>query len=352
MIDTTNPAGAASPARPEYWKQIVARYQRPSTGRGVWQIVNTMVPYLMLWGLMYYTARVSWWLTVPLAALAGAFLIRIFIIFHDCGHGSFFKSRAANHIVGAITGTLTFTPYYHWWWEHAIHHSAAGDLDRRGTGDIWTLTVQEYLESSRWKRFAYRLARNPLVLFVVAPLFLFLILQRVPSPKAPARERYSVIWTNLALAALVTGLIFLFGLKAYLIIQLTILLTGSSTGVWLFYVQHQFEGVYWERGEDWDYVTAAIKGSSYYKLPRLLQWFSGNIGFHHIHHLSPRIPNYNLERCHRAEPLFQTVKPITFWSSFKSLTFRLWDEKSRKLVDFRAAKRRRNERRDGFCAQP
>ena len=344
MMTDISATGAGEEARDQSWKQIVARYQRPSIARGVWQIVNTVVPFALLWVAMYFTARASWWwLTFPLAALAGAFMVRIFIIFHDCGHGSFFKSKAANHAVGAITGVLTFTPFYHWRWEHAIHHSAAGDLDRRGTGDIWTLTVQEYLESSRWKRFAYRLARNPLVLFVVAPLFVFLIQQRAPSLKAPTRERYSVYWTNLALGAMAAGLICLFGLKAYLIIQLTILLTASSTGVWLFYVQHQFEGVYWERGNAWDYVTAAMQGSSYYKLPRILQWFSGNIGFHHIHHLSPRIPNYNLEKCHRAEPLFQTVKPVTFWASFKSLTFRLWDERNRKLVGFAAAKRRRRE---------
>jgi omega-6 fatty acid desaturase (delta-12 desaturase) len=237
---------------------------------------------------MYYSVAVSWWLTIPLAALAGAFLVRAFIIFHDCGHGSYFKSAAANHVLGSITGVLTLTPYFHWRWEHAIHHSSSGDLDRRGTGDIWTLTVQEYLESSRWRRFAYRLARNPFVLFVLAPFFLFLVMQRVPARKAPPRERYSVYWTNLAVGAMAAGLIALFGLKAYLIIHLTILLVAGAAGVWLFYVQHQFEGVYWERSEQWDYATAALQGSSFYALPRVLQWFSGNIGFHHIHHLSPR----------------------------------------------------------------
>ncbi len=317
------------------WKQIVARYQKPSIARGAWQLINTLIPYALLWFLMYYTLTVSWWLTVPLAILTGAFLVRTFIIFHDCGHGSFFKSNAANHILGAITGALTFTPYFHWRWEHAIHHSTAGDLDRRGTGDVWTLTVQEYLESSRWNRFAYRLARNPAVLFILAPLFLFLIRQRVPSLKAPRRERYSVYLTNLAVGAIACSLIWTFGFKAYLVIQLTVLVTAGSAGVWLFYVQHQFEGVYWERCDRWDYVEAALKGSSFYKLPRVLQWFSGNIGFHHIHHLSPRIPNYNLERCHNADALFQQVKPVTFFSSFKAFTFRLWDEQRRKLVGYR-----------------
>ncbi len=334
MIQSSNSPEEGSQTGVSSWKQIVARYQKPSVPRGVWQMVNTLVPYAALWYLMYLSRAVSWWLTIPLAVLAGAFLVRAFIIFHDCGHGSFFKSAWANHIVGAITGVLTFTPYFHWRWEHAIHHASSGDLDRRGTGDVWTLTVREYLESSRWKRFAYRLARNPFVLFVLAPLYLFVLQQRVPKLKAPARERYSVYWTNLGIGAVAAGLIWIFGLKAWLIIQLTVLMVAGSAGVWLFYVQHQFEGVLWDRGEEWDYLTAALKGSSFYKLPKVLQWFSGNIGFHHIHHLSSRIPNYNLEKCQKAEPLFQTVKPITLFGSFKSFTFRLWDEQRRKLVGF------------------
>jgi omega-6 fatty acid desaturase (delta-12 desaturase) len=333
MNDLNSPKGE-SQIGTSAWKEIVARYQKPSLGRAVWQIVNTLVPYVGLWYLMYLSLAVSYWLVVPLALLAGAFLVRTFIIFHDCGHGSFFRSSAANHILGAITGVMTFTPYYHWRWEHAVHHSSSGDLDRRGTGDVWTLTVQEYLESSRWKRFAYRLARNPFVLFVLAPLFLFLVWQRFPNPKSNGREHRSVYWTNLALLLVAVGLVWIYGLKAYLIIQLIILMAAGSAGVWLFYVQHQFEGVYWERGGEWDYATAALKGSSFYKLPKVLQWFSGNIGFHHIHHLSPRIPNYHLEKCHEAEPLFQTVKPVTLLSSFKSFTFRLWDEQRRKLVGY------------------
>jgi omega-6 fatty acid desaturase (delta-12 desaturase) len=283
---------------------------------------------------MWLSVRVSYWLALPLAVLAGGFLVRTFVIFHDCGHGSFFKSRRANEILGFITGVLTFTPFHHWRWEHSIHHGSSGDLDRRGTGDVWTMTVREYLESSRWRRFAYRLARNPVVLFVLAPLFLFVLKQRIPSPKAGARERHSVYWTNCALLGMAAGLIFLFGVKVYMVLQLTILFVAGTAGVWLFYVQHQFEGVYWERGEKWDYTSAALQGSSFYKLPKILQWFSGNIGFHHIHHLSPRIPNYHLEKCHQADPLFQTVKPVTLFSSFKSFTFRLWDEQRRKLVGY------------------
>lgn len=345
MNELNSMTGPDQPAKTG-WKEIVARYQQPSLGRAVWQLVNTLVPYVVLWCLIYWSLRVSYWLVVPLVLLAGGFLVRLFIIFHDCGHGSFFKSSRANHFWGVLTGVLTFTPYYHWRWEHAIHHSSSGDLDRRGTGDVWTLTVQEYLEASRWKRFAYRLARNPIVLFILAPLFLFLVWQRIPNPKAGSRERRSIYWTNLGLLGMAAGMSWLFGWKAYLIIQLSVMAVAGSAGIWLFYVQHQFDGVYWERGADWDYTTAALKGSSFYKLPRILQWFSGNIGFHHIHHLSPRIPNYNLERCHKSEPLFQTVKPVTLFASFKSFTFRLWDEQRRKLVGYghlRAIRRQQRE---------
>ncbi|HWW02743.1 MAG TPA: fatty acid desaturase [Candidatus Acidoferrum sp.] len=325
------------------WKLVVAHYQRPAVWRAVWQIVNSLVPYVVLWFLMYRSVAISYWLTVPLVLLAGGFLVRLFIIFHDCGHGSFFKSRIANDILGSITGLLCFTPYYEWRWEHAVHHASAGDLDRRGTGDVWTLTVQEYLAASRWKRFAYRLARNPFILFLVAPLFLFLVLQRFPARKAGRRERLSVYGTNLALLALVAGMGWSMGLGTYLLLQLGVVAVGSSVGVWLFYVQHQFEDVYWERGDQWDYLKAALQGSSYYKLPKVLQWFSGNIGFHHIHHLSPRIPNYHLQKCHQAEPLFQTVKPVTLLSSLKSLGFRLWDERRRKMVGYRVLRRLRRQ---------
>jgi len=316
------------------WKEIVAQYQKPSAGRALWQMVNTLVPYALLWYLMYLTLPVSWWLAVPLAVLTGAFQVRVFIIHHDCGHGSFFRSRKANDILGFITGVLTFTPYHHWRWEHALHHATSGDLDRRGIGDIWTLTVQEYLEASRWKRFAYRLARNPFVLFVLAPMYVFLVKHRLPKAAASRRERRSVYWTNLALLAMAGSMSAIIGLVPYLVLQSTVLIVAGAAGFWLFYVQHQFEDVYWERGQDWDYATAALQGSSFYKLPKILQWFSGNIGFHHIHHLSSRIPNYNLERCHKAEPLFQTVKPITLFSSLKSFTFRLWDEQRKQLVGF------------------
>jgi omega-6 fatty acid desaturase (delta-12 desaturase) len=329
----TTPSERPSP--PPSWKELVAPYQTPSPGRSLWQVANTLVPYAILWYLMHLSLAVSYWMTLPLAILASGFLVRVFIIFHDCGHGSFLKSRKANDIIGFITGVLTFTPYRHWRWEHALHHATAGNLDHRGTGDVWTLTVQEYLEASRWKRFGYRLVRNPIVLFVLAPFFLFLVKQRFPSPKAGRRERRSVHLTNLAVVGLAAALTLAIGFKAYLLIQLTVMAVAGSAGVWLFYVQHQFEGVYWARHDEWDYTTVALQGSSFYKLPRILQWFTGSIGFHHIHHLKAGIPNYNLEKCHKAVPLFQSIKPITLLSSLKSLSFRLWDEQHQRLVGYR-----------------
>ena len=332
---------ATTPAPPSVgvaeWKSIVVEFQEPSTLRATWQLVNTVGLYALVWYLIYRSLG-TWWLTIPLAVIGGALLVRVFIIFHDCGHGSFFKSRLANDIVGFFSGMLTFTPYYHWRWEHSLHHATAGDLDRRGVGDIWTMTVQEYLESSRWRRFSYRLARNPFILFIIAPVVLFVGLQRIPSSKASARERNSVWWMNLAIAGLAVGLGLIFGFKNYLFIQLTMTMVAGASGVWLFYVQHQFEDAYWERREDWDYTAAALQGSSFYKLPRILQWLSGNIGYHHIHHLSSRIPNYNLERCHNSHPIFQQVEPITLRSSLKSINVRLWDEDGRKLVGFRHIK--------------
>jgi omega-6 fatty acid desaturase (delta-12 desaturase) len=336
---------SATPPEVAAWREVVAKYQQPSRWRASWQLINTFGLYVLLWALLYWSRSVSYWLAVPLTVLAGGILVRVFIIFHDCGHGSFFKSKTANDVVGFIAGVLTFTPYYHWRWEHAVHHASAGNLDRRGTGDVWTMTVQEFLETSRAKRFAYRLARNPVVLFVLAPLFLFVVWQRFPSAGASPRDRQSVQWMNLAILIMATGLTMIFGLETYLLLQLGGLTVAASAGVWMFYVQHQFEDVYWERGGEWDFTAAALQGSSFYQLPRVLQWFTGNIGFHHIHHLSSRIPNYNLERCHRAFLPAQEVKPITLRSSLKSLALRLWDEEHKKLVGYREMRAQRKQQK-------
>lgn len=315
--------------------ESMKRCREPSITRAVWQLLNTLIAYGLIWALMSVTISVSYWLTLPLAVIAAGLLVRVFIIFHDCGHGSFLKSRRGNEVVGFITGLLTFTPYFHWRWHHAIHHGTSGDLDRRGTGDVWTLTVQEYLESSRWRRFIYRLARNPIMLFLIAPIFYFVFAQRLPAATAPLRERRSVWVMNAAIIVLALILAHLLGWRAYLLIQSTVLAVAGAAGTWLFYVQHQFDGVYWERGAAWDYTSAALRGSSYYKLPAILRWFSGNIGFHHIHHLNPRIPNYNLRKCHNAGPLFRQVKSVTLLSSLKCLSFRLWDEQRKQLVGYR-----------------
>jgi len=283
---------------------------------------------------MAWALSVSPWITLALAVPAAGFLVRIFIIFHDCSHGSFFRSRRANAFWGFVTGMLVLTPFEQWRHEHAMHHATSGDLDRRGQGDIWTLTVREYHESSLWRRLAYRLVRNPIVLFAVAPLYLFMIQYRLPRRGAAKRQRRSVYWMNAALLLVVVLLSLTVGFKTLLWVQLPISLIAGTAGVWLFYVQHQFEGVYWERKQDWDFAASALSGSSFYKLPKVLQWFTGNIGFHHIHHLSPAIPNYRLEKCHRAYAPFQKVKAITLWRSFKSLSFRLWDEQRGMLVGY------------------
>jgi acyl-lipid omega-6 desaturase (Delta-12 desaturase) len=336
-----------APPTPEVaeWRKVVVECEKPSRAKAAWQLIDTLGPYALLWALMSWATSISWWLAVPLALLAGGFLIRIFIIFHDCGHGSFFRSPRANAVVGFLTGMLVFTPYYHWRWEHALHHGSTGDLDRRGTGDVWTLTVREYLESSRGRRFAYRLSRNPLVLFVLAPLFIFFVRQRFPSKDANRRERRSVLWMNLAILAMAAAMSAVFGFWTYLLLQSIVMATGGAVGVWLFYVQHQFEDAYWERHERWDYTTAALQGSSFYKLPAVLRWFSGNIGYHHVHHLSSRIPNYNLKKCHESSPVFTQVAPMTFLDSLRSVGAHLFDERLRRVVSFGHV--RREERRRG-----
>lgn len=322
-------------------REILSRYQHPSRTRSVWQLVNSLVPYAVLWLLMFLSLRVSYLLTLALAVLAAGFMVRIFIIFHDCGHGSFFESRKANDITGVITGILTFTPYGRWKHDHAIHHATAGDLDRRGTGDVQTLTVQEYLDMPWWKRAGYRIVRHPLVMFTIGSTFVFAIFQRFYLPGTAPRERNSVLWTDLALAVMVAGLIYLMGWRAYLLIQIPVMVIGTSVGVWLFYVQHNFEGTYWERHKDWDFFKAGLTGSSFYKLPLILQWFTGNIGFHHIHHLNPRIPNYFLPKAHRENPTFH-VRPLTLLSSLRCLPLRLWDEKNKRMVGFGALKKERS----------
>ncbi|MCP4603208.1 MAG: fatty acid desaturase [Proteobacteria bacterium] len=316
----------------------LSKFQHPSVWKGIWQIANSFLPYFALWWLAIISLQYSYWLTIPISVLAAGFMIRVFIIFHDCGHGSFFTSARANHIVGGICGILTYTPYQYWRNSHAKHHATSANLDKRGFGDVWMMTLEEYRTAPLWKRWQYRLYRNPLVMFGLGPLFIFLITYRFVRYKVSLEERMSVYWTNLAIAIIAGLMIWGIGLKAYLLIQLPILFCSLAAGIWLFYVQHQFEGVYWARGKEWNHIRASVQGGSYYRLPAVLKWFTGNIGFHHVHHLNSRIPNYYLPRCHQQIPVFEKTPTIGFWSGFKSLRFRLWDEQNQSLVGFRALK--------------
>jgi omega-6 fatty acid desaturase (delta-12 desaturase) len=335
-VEAVPSTSSASRAKNLPWRQAVAKYQESDIRISIWQIINSFIPYFVLWYLAYRSLEVSYALTLVICLFAGLFGMRIFIIFHDCGHGSFFKNQRWNDIVGVIAGIITFTPYYAWRHSHAVHHATSGDLDRRGAGDIWTLTYEEYQELPLLKKIAYRIYRNPLFIFVVGPTIDFVIFQRLPyvCVSKKAREKHSVTYTNLALLAIAVVASLTIGFKEYILVQLPIIAMASSYGVWLFYVQHQYENVYWERHENWDYATAALYGSSYYKLPRILQWFSGNIGFHHIHHLSPRIPNYRLEACHNENEIFREIEPLTVRASLKSLHIRLWDEDRHKMIGY------------------
>jgi acyl-lipid omega-6 desaturase (Delta-12 desaturase) len=309
-------------------------YRTPSSLKSIWQIINSFVPYVGLWVLIIYSLNISLWLSAFLILLAGGFLVRLFIIFHDCGHGSFFKSKKANRIIGSIFGILAFTPYDKWHNQHLKHHATVGNLDKRGVGDVWTMTKDEYQTSSRRKKFEYRMYRNPLIMFGLGPLFVFLVTNRLTRKWMNKKEKMNVYFTNLALVVIAVIMSLLVGFKTYLIIQLIILEIAGISGFWLFYLQHQFEDVTWFRSKEWNYRTVALSGSSYVKFPKILQWFSGNIGFHHIHHINANIPNYHLNKVFRENSVFSQVKPITFWASIKTLRLRLWDEKQQKLVSF------------------
>lgn len=322
------------PTDSKSWMQIVQQYNQPVAWRSWWQVINSVIPYVGLWVLMVYSLSISYWLTLLLSVFAAGFLVRIFIIFHDCGHGSFFKSPLLSRIVGIPLGILVFTPYHKWHHDHLIHHQTVGNLDKRGTGDVKTLTVEEYLQLSKAKRLLYRVYRHPIVLLLIGPFLLFTLFFRITRRERSAKEKLYTHLTTVAIIGIIIGLSFWIGLGAYLLIQIPVLYIAAVHGTWLFYVQHQYEDVKWARGKEWDYKTMAMEGSSFLKLPKVLQWFTGNIGFHHIHHLSPRIPNYRLEKCYNENETFHIEKPLTFFSALKSLKFRLWDERNKRLVGF------------------
>jgi omega-6 fatty acid desaturase (delta-12 desaturase) len=302
----------------------------------VWQLLNTVLPYLLLWGGMVWMLRAGlpYWSILPLISLAAALLVRIFIIFHDCCHDSFFPSREANAVIGYLTGLMAFTPFEAWQHPHHLHHATTGDLDRRGVGDVWTMTLEEYRSAPWHTRFRYRFFRHPLVLFVLLPTLMFLVAHRFPRKGAGPRERRSIVVTNLGLLVVLGAAHLTLGLPTYLLIQVPIMAMTGSIGVWLFYVQHQYEAVYWARHTEWDPARAALEGSSFYQLPRVLEWFTGSIGYHYLHHLRPRIPNYRLRQCAAEMPVEPGSVPLTLRRSLEGLFLHLWSEAEQKLVPF------------------
>src|SRR4051794_40102218 len=319
-------------------QKVLARYAVPRRGRAISNLLTSVAAYLALIGASCAALRCSRWLAGGISVVAAGFLLRTFIVFHDCAHGSFLPSKRVNAWLGAALGVLVCTPFVVWRREHAIHHATAGDLDRRGVGDIQTLTIDEYHASPWWNRLRYRLFRNPFVMFGLGPLWVVLVGPRVVSWSAPKRLQRSVLGTDLALIVLVAALGWLIGWEGLLIVQLPALLVSGSVGIWLFYVQHQFEDTYWQSGETWSYDEAALKGSSYLRLPRVLQFMTGNIGLHHVHHLSARIPNYNLQAAHDENAALHNVPTMSLLDGLRAPRLKLWDERQRKLVGFRAAR--------------
>ena len=329
----SSPTGTERPS----WRDALAPYARPHLGRSVLDIATSVVPYVALFALMYLALEVSYLLVLALAIPAAGFLVRTFIVFHDCAHGSFLASKRANARLGVALGLLLYQPFLRWRHSHAVHHATAGDLDRRGVGDVLTMTVAEYRASSWWRRLAYRLYRNPLVLFGVGPIYAMVLQQRLVARSARPRIRRSVIATNVALAVLVGTLCWVMGWREFLLVQGPTLLLAGAAGVWLFYVQHQFEDTYWQSAGDWSYDDAGLRGSSHLKLPKLLQFFTGNIGLHHVHHLNARVPNYNLQRAHDQNPIFHGVPTLSLWDGLRAVRLKLWDEDGGRLVTFAQA---------------
>jgi omega-6 fatty acid desaturase (delta-12 desaturase) len=331
------PADDSDAGQP-YWRASVARHERASLRHSLVDVATSVFPYLLLTVAMYLSLEVSVWITLALAIPAAGFLLRTFVVFHDCAHGSFLPSKRGNLWLGRFTALLVFQPFGNWRHNHAVHHGTSGDLDRRGTGDVPTLTVEEYM-ARPWKaRLAYRLFRNPLVMFGLGPIWSLMIGPRIWSSKMRPRQRHSVIATNLVLALVVGAIVWFAGLDAWLLVQMPIAILAGTIGVFLFYVQHQFEDVYWESSEAWNYADAALQGSSYLKLPKLLQFFSGNIGLHHVHHLSAKIPNYNLQRAHDENPIFHDVPVLSVRDGLRSIRLKVIDPASGRLLTWSQVK--------------
>lgn len=337
--DQPEPSAADVAVAIEDTRVVLAPYAQAHDGRAALGVATSVLPYLALSVAMFFALSVSFWLVLALAVPTAAFLVRTFIVFHDCTHGSFATSKRANAWIGTATGLLLYAPFLRWKHDHAVHHATSGDLERRGVGDVRTLTIAEYQALSRRGRISYRLLRNPLIMFVLGPIIAMVIGPRIVAKGARPRMRRSVLWTDVALAVLVGGLCWLIGWSDYLIVCGIPALLAGSVGIWLFYVQHQFEDAYWESGEDWSYTDAALRGSSFLKLPRVLQFCTGNIGYHHVHHLSARIPNYNLQRAHDENAMFHAVPTLSLWDGVRAVTLKLWDEDDKRLVSFARARK-------------
>ena len=339
LMNMITPESRADP-RERAWLKILVRYRQPNRIRSTVELVITVVPLIILWALTWAAVEYGQWWGLVLIIPAAAFLVRIFMIQHDCGHGSFFAHRQADDWIGRVLGVLTLTPYDYWRRAHAVHHASAGNLDERGMGDITTLTVAEYRALSRWGRLRYRLYRHPAVMFGIGPAWLFVLQQRLPfgMMRSGATPWVSTMTTNLGIALLAAGLIWLGGVVPFLIIHLPIVVLAGAAGIWLFYVQHQFEDTHWSEGSNWEFQHAALHGSSHYDLPAVLRWFTGNIGIHHIHHLSSRVPYYRLPEVLRDYPELRSVGRITLLDSLRCVKLVLWDENRRKLVSFREAR--------------
>jgi omega-6 fatty acid desaturase (delta-12 desaturase) len=322
------------------WHEALSIHAQPCLRRALLEVATSVVPYIALCVAMELTLAVSSLLTVALVIPAAGFLVRVFVVFHDCAHGSLFPSKRANTRVGTVLGLFVLSPFRRWRHDHAVHHATSGDLDRRGVGDIVTLTVSEYQARSRWGRLAYRLVRHPLVMFGLGPVFAMIVGPRIVARGARPRMRNSVLGTDAALVVLIGALCWLIGWEDFLVVWAPAALLAGSVGIWLFYVQHQFEDAYWQSGEDWSYADAALRGSSYLKLPKLLQFFTGNIGLHHVHHLNARIPNYNLQRAHDANPIFAGVPTLSLGDGLRAVRLKLWDEEAARLVTFAQARSR------------
>jgi omega-6 fatty acid desaturase (delta-12 desaturase) len=330
-------SGERTHERP-FWRDSVAPYARAHLGRSLRDLATSVIPLFALWTLMYFALDVSYLLVLALAVPAAGFLLRVYILFHDCAHGSFLPQRRANSWLGAVLAVLVFTPFQSWRHSHAVHHATAGDLDRRGIGDVPTLTVREYRESSLLRRAGYRLFRNPLVMFGIGPIYAMMLAPRWAPVSARPRILRSVYGTDLALVVLIGGVCWALGWREVLLIQGPVAFLAASVGVWLFYVQHQFEDTYWQSAEAWSYADAALRGSSYLKLPKVLQFFTGNIGLHHVHHLSTKIPNYNLQRAHDENPIFHDVPTLSLRDGLRTVRLKLWDEETGRLVTWSEAR--------------